>query len=146
MKKILILLLLWIIPLTGFAFTELFIDEYKTDVYFGNGILTEEQDAIDNADLLEKSIIKDIYNNNEDEMYKYIGKVDYAYNSTKGEILDLWESLVQKLNGTPVAALDRSNRICGSSIYYLLKYDIIRYGKKKKNGKHRFLSYSQSWC
>jgi len=65
MKKIFFLLLLWLIPLTGFSFTELFINECKTDVYFGNGILTEEQDAIDNADLLEKSIIKDIYSNDE---------------------------------------------------------------------------------
>lgn len=46
MKKIFFLLLVWLIPLTGFSFTDLVIDECKTDVYFGNGILTSREAAI----------------------------------------------------------------------------------------------------
>ncbi len=109
MKKILFLLIFWLIPLFSFAFTELVIDECKTDVYFGNGILTKQQDAINNADLLEKSIRKEFYNNNKDEMYKQIGRVFYAYNRTEGFIIDNLESLAQKLDGTLISAADRTN-------------------------------------
>ncbi len=112
MKKILVFLFLWLIPLTCFSFTELIIDEYKTDVYFGNGILTTDDDARSNAeDVLEPAIRKDIYGGNEDEMYKHIGKVDYAYNRTEGFIVDNLESLAQKLDGTFVSAVDRTNTI-----------------------------------
>ena len=41
MKKLLYLLILWLSPLMGFSA----IDEYKTDVYFGNGINTTPEDA-----------------------------------------------------------------------------------------------------
>ena len=99
MKKILFLLLVWLIPLMGSAFTELAIDECKTDVYFGNGILTEDWQAEDNAELLELALIEkfgiDYYNKN-------IGKVDYAYNRTDGGIIDVLESLVQKIDGTSI--------------------------------------------
>jgi len=101
MKKLLFLLILWLLPLIGFAT----INEYKTDVYFANGILTKKKDAIANTALLEKYIKKKLFNNNENEMYKKIGKVDYAYNDTfeskYQNILeggpDLMESLYQKL-------------------------------------------------
>ena len=86
MKKIILLLLV----LTSLAFSA--IDEYKTDVYFGNGILTKQQAAKDNAFLLEDAIKEkfglDYYN-------KHIGKVDYAYNKTIGDKGDLWESFYQ---------------------------------------------------
>jgi hypothetical protein len=86
MKKIFLLLIF----LSSFVFSA--IDEYKTDVYFGNGILTKQRTAIDNSELLRKSIMKKFglpYFN------KKIGKVDYAYNSTDGAIGDLLESLAQ---------------------------------------------------
>ena len=89
MKKIFLLFVI----LISVAFSA--IDECKTDVYFGNGILTDKKDAISNTDLLEKSIKKEIYHNNEDLMYKHIGKVDYAYNRTIGDKGDLWESFYQ---------------------------------------------------
>ena len=104
MKKILFLLLVWLIPVMGFSFTELVIDECKTDVYFGNGILTEDWQAEDNAELLELALIEkfgiDYYN-------KHIGKVDYAYNSTDGGIIDVLESLLQKIDGTNIDKINK---------------------------------------
>ena len=74
------------------------INECKTDIYFANGILTVEEDARSNAmDVLEPAIRKELYTS-EIEMYKDIGKVDYAYNQTVGEKLDLWESTYQILD------------------------------------------------
>lgn len=66
--------------LSTFSFSA--IDDCKTDVYFGNGILTEEEAAENNAKLLSVAIKKKFYNGKTSEMKKYIGKVDYAYNST----------------------------------------------------------------
>lgn len=91
MKKIFLLLIL----LVSVAFSA--IDECKTDVYFANGILTGPADAQFNTGLLEEEIKQkfgiDYYN-------KHIGKVDYAYNHTYGQIPDLAESLNQILNET----------------------------------------------
>ena len=93
MKKFITLLFAWIYPIISYGT----IDECKTDVYFANGILTDRIDAVQNMILLEKSIRKDIYGNNEDEMYKHIGEVGYAYNHTYGQVPDLLESMLQKL-------------------------------------------------
>ncbi len=95
MKKIFLILLLFV----SLAFSA--IDECKTDVYFGNGILTEEKDARLNAlKILSPALEEDIYGT-ETEMKKHIGKVDYAYNSTHlAGIHDLIESLFQKLSVT----------------------------------------------
>jgi len=86
MKKVFLLLVLFV----SFAFS--YIDECKTDVYFGNGILTEKPNAILNAGIIEDAIIEkfgiDYYN-------KHIGKVDYAYNSTWDRSHDLLESYLQ---------------------------------------------------
>ncbi|MCH9812379.1 MAG: hypothetical protein K0U47_00350 [Epsilonproteobacteria bacterium] len=90
MKNIFLFLFILLNPVIGFST----INECKTDIYFANGILTKEQDAIRNTDLLEKTI----RNNNEQEMYKNIGKVDYAYNSTVGMFGDLLESANQILD------------------------------------------------
>ncbi len=88
MKKIILLLVT-----TTLVFSA--IDECKTDVYFGNGILTEDTDAEKSAGIIEKAIKQefglDYYN-------RHIGKVDYAYNRTEGPIPDLLESALQKLN------------------------------------------------
>ena len=111
MKKIFYSLLFWLIPIIGFAFTELVIDEYKTDVYFGNGILTKEKTAIYNAGILEKAIKHKFYNGKTSEMKKHIGKVDYAYNRTDGQIVDLLESLVQKVDGTGLESVHKAAQI-----------------------------------
>jgi len=66
------------------------VNECKSDVYFGNGILTKERSAEgsaeDNARLLEDAIIEKF---GLDYYRKHIGKVDYAYNRTDGAIVDL---------------------------------------------------------
>ena len=73
MEKVILLLTLF----ASLSFSA--INECKTDIYFGNGILTKQQSAKDNAYLLEETIKQkfglDYYN-------KHIGNVDYAYNST----------------------------------------------------------------
>ena len=93
MKKIFLLLILCI----SFAFAT--IDETKTDVYFGNGILTSRADAIYNTfEVLEPAIKEELYGNNEDEMYKHIGKVYYAYNRTVSFFWDIFESGYQIAN------------------------------------------------
>jgi hypothetical protein len=122
MKKLIFLLLLWLYPITGFSA----IDEWKTDVYFANGILTKEEDARANAlDVLYPAIEEDIYGT-EVEMKKHIGRVWYAYNRTIGEVEDLVESgaqifeiselldkLVQSLNEdkTTIHALDLDDQV-----------------------------------
>jgi len=97
MKKIFLLLFIFV----SIAFSA--IDECKTDVYFGNGILTKQQSAKDNAYLLEESIKEkfglDYYN-------KHIGKVEEAYNHTDGMLADLLESFVQKTDGTGIEYLN----------------------------------------
>lgn len=91
---------LFLIFLSSFVFSA--IDDCKTDVYFGNGILTEEETAENNAFLLQESIEQKFglpyYN-------KHIGKVDYAYNSTEGGLADGLESLAQKLENSVISFL-----------------------------------------
>ncbi|MCH9814693.1 MAG: Ig-like domain-containing protein [Epsilonproteobacteria bacterium] len=88
MKKLLFLLFFGVYP----VFSSSVINECKIDVYFANGILTEEEDAEKNARLLEEALVTKLgiehYN-------KQIDKVDYAYNSTVGMFGDLLESANQ---------------------------------------------------
>ncbi len=91
MKKLILLFIL----LSSFAFAD--IDERKVDVYFANGILTEEEDAIANALLLENLIKQKLGIN---QYKQQIGKVTYAYNDTHGFGQDITESVYQVLNIT----------------------------------------------
>ena len=98
MKKIVLFLLLFI----SVAFST--INECKTDIYFGNGILTVRETAKNNAfKVLKPAIIEkfglDYYN-------KHIGKVEEAYNHTDGMLADLLESFVQKTDGTGIEYLN----------------------------------------
>ncbi len=68
----------------------------KTDIYFGNGILTIEIDAKQNTKLLKLNILKRLYGSDENLMMQDIGKIDYAYNQTKGMVWDLLESSRQQ--------------------------------------------------
>ncbi len=97
MKKIFLLLLIWIYPIASFSA----INERKTDVYFANGIKTKDSQAESNAKLLRTSIIDKFgiehYN-------QRINKVSYAYNNTNDMFIDgdggfdLIESADQKLD------------------------------------------------
>ena len=57
MKLLLIFFLCVLYPLTVFAK----IDERKTDIYFANGISTNEGNASANTDILMSSILKEKY-------------------------------------------------------------------------------------
>ena len=93
MKKIILLLAI----LTSLAFSA--IDEYKIDVYYGNGILTEKKDAKFCAEVVLKPAIIEKFGL--DYYHNHIGKVYYAYNSTHlYGIHDLLESLLQKMSLT----------------------------------------------
>ena len=74
------------------------MDERKADVYFANGIKTNEGTASANTQLLLRSIIDTQYNGSEDKMYRHIGKVIESYNNTNGMFFDLTESADQKLD------------------------------------------------
>lgn len=96
MHKILFLLFVW--SWTASIVGAVEIDECKTDVYFGNGILTSREAAIFNTDeILEPAIIEkfgiDYYNKNIDE-------VSYAYNTTNSFDQDITESAYQIFNIT----------------------------------------------
>ena len=93
MKKLLLLFLVWVYPVVGFSV----IDECKTDIYYANGILAEEEDVrLNTLDLLSPIIESNIYGA-EEEMKKHIGEVGYSYNQTSGNMpQDGWETYMQK--------------------------------------------------
>ena len=94
MKKLLLLLLI-LSPLTSTAS----IDESKTDVYFANGVDTEEWQAwFISDDILQPTIKKEIYNNDTTKMDQQIGKFDLLYNETHGLSNDLAEAVLQKIS------------------------------------------------
>ena len=92
MKKLLFLLFVWLLPL--FAFGS--VNECLTDVYFANGILTDEGNATANTILLKRAIQRDVYHLNIKDYNKNIGDVYKAYNSTHGSYWDIIESAAQK--------------------------------------------------
>uniref|UniRef100_UPI0025E15FE1 hypothetical protein n=1 Tax=Sulfurovum sp. TaxID=1969726 RepID=UPI0025E15FE1 len=87
---------LWIFIVLFPVFGTASINECLSDVYFANGVLTNEGNASANTDLLRKTILFDTYQGDFDKFSKQIGKVKEAYNSTHGP-LDFLESLEQKL-------------------------------------------------
>jgi hypothetical protein len=97
LRYIVIITICLLLPLSVFAK----IDERKIDIYFANGINTKLngiRGAIYNTtEVLEPAIRQEFYHNDE-EMKKSIGKITYAYNQTSGPVLDIWESIAQKLN------------------------------------------------
>ena len=68
------------------------IDERKIDVYFANGIDTEEFEAINNAALLDSAIkeeMPDVYEKYLDDAEQG-GKVGYSYNQTVNKGVDIF--------------------------------------------------------
>ena len=104
MKKLL-LLLLTLLPLISVAS----VDESKTDVYFSNGVDTEDWEAWRSVNkVLRPAIEKEIYNNDITKRDQEIGKFDLLYNNTNGLILDFIEATAQKINTT--SAIDPNSR------------------------------------
>jgi len=74
MKRIILLLII----LSSFVFSA--INEYKTDVYFANGIFTSPDASKSNTILLRDEIIEKY---GYTEYKKRIGEVGYSYNQTE---------------------------------------------------------------
>ncbi|MDQ1340543.1 MAG: hypothetical protein QG567_1700 [Campylobacterota bacterium] len=115
MKKLLLLIVL-IIGLSVVSNAEN-INECKTDVYYGNGVWNEYEDATDSKDELE-SLIKDEIINGDPLLKAKYGKVRLVYNWGQGYILDVLEVYYQlreagQLDGigfyTAIAALTVEN-------------------------------------
>jgi len=78
-----------------FVLLTLSLQAAKTDIYFGNGIMTIERDAQYNAEKILKTKIKESFGEN---FYNtHINKVSYSYNQTKGFVRDILESGAQKI-------------------------------------------------
>ena len=93
MKKYLFLILLFLIPLLGQS-AEFKIDETKSDIYFANSILTTEEDAKINLDLILEKTLEEQYNNDIAKMEKELN-FDIAYNQTTGFQGDIYETIMQ---------------------------------------------------
>ena len=87
---------LWVFIALFPVFGTATVNEGISDVYFANGVLTNEGNALANTEVLRKTILFDTYQGDYEKFSKEIGKVKEAYNSTHGP-LDFLESLVQKL-------------------------------------------------
>jgi len=87
MKKILFLILL------GFTLASAEINEYLSDVYFANGIDTTYKQAKDAREDLNISTMIAY-----PQSYKYISKWGISYNHTHGIGIDLYESMLQKID------------------------------------------------
>jgi len=134
MKSLLILFLFILYPLTGFAE----IDERKIDVYFANGILTDDGNATANTRLLREEIISVIYRNL-NKFDKSIGDVTEAYNSTHGWFgsLDALETVLQKFGW--IGLSDLFNASHGTD----LDTQITAYQNSIKQG-HKVLAVAHS--
>jgi len=86
MKNIILVFLLFF----NFSYAE--INECMSDVYFANGIDTDEDTAKDSLDEIDISI-KGTY----PETYKSIASWQVSYNHTHGIGIDLYESMLQKI-------------------------------------------------
>jgi hypothetical protein len=92
MKKLLLLIVL-AIGLSVFSNAEN-INECKTDIYYGNGVWNEYEDADDSRWDLESLIEDEIINRNPLLEVKY-GKVKLVYNWGQGYVLDVLEVYYQ---------------------------------------------------
>jgi len=87
MKRILFLILI------GFTFASAEINEYLSDVYFANGIDTSFQDANK-----AKNKLMDDFELSNPQAYQYIDDWNVSYNHTHGIGIDLYESMLQKID------------------------------------------------
>lgn len=82
MRRYFLLMLLFFIPLLGFS-DDIIIDERKSDIYFANGVLTDEDSAEANLELIRTKIRLEQYGGSIIEMDKELN-FDTAYNQTFG--------------------------------------------------------------
>ena len=94
MRTYIFVFLLFLFPNIGYS-NSFDIDERKCDIYFANGVLTDEDTAHKNLKLIYIKILDEIYSSNEVKMNKELN-FDTAYNQTLGFTGDFYESLMQK--------------------------------------------------
>ena len=133
MKKLLFLLLIWLYPIFSFGT----INECLTDVYFANGIATNEGNATANAYLLKLAIMDEIYKENDDEFNNNIGKVAYAYNNTHGFLIDGLETFYQKFGWQALLDLLHPSHKTDLSLQ-------IRHYKESIQSGHKVLAVAHS--
>ncbi len=90
MRRILILLMVVVSFSMGNT-----INECKTDIYFGNGVWNELDDAEENRKKLEDDIIVPKIIKNDPILLAKYGKVKLAYNWGQGTLLDVLETYYQ---------------------------------------------------
>jgi len=84
------LALIWFMFLSLSMAESLEINEYKSDIYFGNGIMTTEDEAnVALKKTIKPAVIDEIYNGNEENAIKYHNfKLSYNY-SAKEDLIRL---------------------------------------------------------
>jgi len=84
------IVLLWIMLLSLGTAESLEVNEYKSDIYFGNGIMTTKIGAQTSLDeTIKPAVIDEIYNGNEENATKYHNfKLSYNY-SAKEDLIRL---------------------------------------------------------
>ena len=86
MRNIVLLLLFCI------TFLSAEVNEYKSDVYFANGIDTGKRQAYK-----AKDVLKEEFKIFSPESYKSVANWKVSYNHTHGIGIDLYESMLQKI-------------------------------------------------
>lgn len=94
MKKYFLLTILFFIPLLGLS-ADFTIDERKSDIYFANGVLTDDGNATINLKLISEFVFIEQYIEDIDRFEKEIN-FKKAYNQTFGTVGDFYEALMQK--------------------------------------------------
>ena len=93
MKKYILLTLLFLLPLLGLS-ADFTIDETKSDIYFANGVLTDDGNATKNLRLIRTTVKLKQYNGIASKMEKELN-FKKAYNQTVGFAGDFYESYKQ---------------------------------------------------
>ena len=120
------------------------VDETKIDIYFGNGVWNKQfsndgckKDGAANCskedlnDLIKEEIIATL---SASEAKRY-GDVKLQYNWGLGDVEDLLETFYQLKKAGQMSYLFYQERKIGSSLYYLLKYDILYLWLEKNEWK-----------
>jgi len=100
MKKFLIAYLILFAYTTLLAEEEIpkVYNEYQTDLYYINGVDTSRPIAEKQRELLARLIQNSLYNGSEKEMKKHIPIVKLLYNESVNQVMDVLESVSQKLD------------------------------------------------
>ncbi len=103
------LVFIWLLFLSYIFAESLEINEYKSDIYYGNGIMTTRYEAEFSLEqTLNPAILKQVYNSDKEKMkkfhqfvlsYNYSAKEDFG-NTPIAMVLDLMESYEVNANNS----------------------------------------------